>query len=225
MPIKRNSHPDHAEHSAEATDLSHRQNHTALRWLIGLAAGFFVFKSFRRKTQSLSPLSFEPLPPATHSQGPAGFLSGHEQRDAQVGWIFGIVLFLLVSGLAIQLVLGGVLNALKRTPPPVDYWRPTELPGRAAPSGPPLPRLQVSPPADLQAFRAREEAELSSYGWINKTAGVVRVPIARAMELVLEKGLPLRNGTNGNRLGPSTYELIQQRPLHREPEIQGKNEN
>lgn len=56
--------------------------------------------------------------------------------------------------------------------------------------GPPEPRLQVDPTQDLRAMRAEEDTRLASYGWVDKEAGVVRMPIARAMELLVERGLP-----------------------------------
>jgi len=55
---------------------------------------------------------------------------------------------------------------------------------------PPGPRLQVSGAADLAAFRAKEEVELTSYGWIDRKAGTVRIPIDRAINLLLQRGLP-----------------------------------
>jgi hypothetical protein len=67
--------------------------------------------------------------------------------------------------------------------------------------------LQVSAPLDLAQFRAREDEELTNYDWINRTAGIVRVPIERAMELVLQKGLP--GGTNGAGISPA--QLIEKR--------------
>lgn len=39
----------------------------------------------------------------------------------------------------------------------------------------------------LQELRAREENELQTYGWINRTDGVVRIPIDRAMQLLAEE--------------------------------------
>ena len=38
----------------------------------------------------------------------------------------------------------------------------------------------------------REDAVLNGYGWVNKEAGVVRIPIAEAMRLTVERGLPSR---------------------------------
>ena len=59
---------------------------------------------------------------------------------------------------------------------------------------PPEPRLQTEPREDLAALRTREDATLSSYGWVDRNAGVVRIPIDRAMELTLQRGLPARQG-------------------------------
>ena len=82
-----------------------------------------------------------------------------------------------------------------------------------------FPRLQISAPLDLKAFRQREETELTTSGWINRTSGIVRIPIEQAMELVLQKGLPVRGQHNQQQLGPSSYQLLQQRLEHRESEI------
>ena len=51
-----------------------------------------------------------------------------------------------------------------------------------------------------------------------RTAGIVRIPIDRAMELVLQRGLPVRSGTNRNETGPSSYQLQQQRSQFAQPE-------
>jgi hypothetical protein len=58
------------------------------------------------------------------------------------------------------------------------------------PELPPEPRLQPSPTRDLREMREIEEQMLNNYGWVNKQGGLVRIPIDRAMELVLERGLP-----------------------------------
>ena len=52
---------------------------------------------------------------------------------------------------------------------------------------PPAPRLQERPRSDLAALRARETALLEGYGWVDRRAGRVRIPIARAMELLLNE--------------------------------------
>jgi hypothetical protein len=56
------------------------------------------------------------------------------------------------------------------------------------------PALQVSAVGDLAEFQARQQAELSTYGWVNKSQGVVRLPINQAIDLVLQKGFQARGG-------------------------------
>jgi len=122
----------------------------------------------------------------------------HEDTDANAAWIFAIVACLAVLGVGIHFMIAGILGHFKHEPPPADPWTPKKTATLRPSSKSPFPRLQVSPPADLQAFRAREDAELNSYGWIDKTSGVVRVPIERAPDLLLQNPLPVRTGTNGD---------------------------
>lgn len=60
---------------------------------------------------------------------------------------------------------------------------------------PPEPRLQVSPREDLRDLRAKEDEILKSYGWVDRNAGIVRIPIAEAMKLTVQRGLPVRQET------------------------------
>lgn len=81
----------------------------------------------------------------------------------------------------------------------------------------PEPREQFSPQLDLESFRAHQERELNSYGWIDRQAGVVRIPIDRAMDLILQRGLPTRSASNAPNAGPSSLQLQQQRPVQSSP--------
>jgi hypothetical protein len=57
---------------------------------------------------------------------------------------------------------------------------------------PPEPRLQINPREDMRELRLHEDEILTSYGWVDKNAGIVRIPIEEAMKIVVEKGLPAR---------------------------------
>ena len=59
---------------------------------------------------------------------------------------------------------------------------------------PPEPRLQTDPQQELRDLRARQQSRLTGYGWVNKEAGVARIPIEDAMRMVVEQGLPVREG-------------------------------
>jgi hypothetical protein len=56
----------------------------------------------------------------------------------------------------------------------------------------PQPRLESDETTEINAFRLQEEQALNSYGWVDEQAGVVRIPIDRAMALVAQRGLPTR---------------------------------
>jgi hypothetical protein len=59
-----------------------------------------------------------------------------------------------------------------------------------------LPPLssKISPEV-MATRRAEEEAWFHSYGWLDKDAGLVRIPIDRAMSLIAERGLPVGEPT------------------------------
>jgi hypothetical protein len=57
---------------------------------------------------------------------------------------------------------------------------------------PPSPRLQVDPAVDLDQVRQSQNEMLNSYGWADKATGKVRVPIDRAMNMLIERKLPVR---------------------------------
>jgi hypothetical protein len=57
---------------------------------------------------------------------------------------------------------------------------------------PPEPRLQTNPKQDLADLRAAEDVILNGYSWVDRNNNIVRIPIADAMRLTLEQGLPSR---------------------------------
>ncbi len=121
--------------------------------------------------------------------------SGHETSDANIRnlIVFGVGLSLLVvAGL---LVSGAVLHYFvghqELGPPASPFENVRTLP--------PEPRLQVSAPKDLEQYKAAQDEILNNYGWVDQTAGVVRIPIDRAMDILLQKGLPVRGATPAKR--------------------------
>jgi hypothetical protein len=56
----------------------------------------------------------------------------------------------------------------------------------------PQPKLLVNEPLNLKTFRAQEHETLTTYGWADRTTGAVRIPIDRAKDLLIERGLPVR---------------------------------
>ena len=114
----------------------------------------------------------------------------HEHKDVDAWAVgkFGIALALL-CGVAL-LILAGLFKFFQAREAGVQE-RPTAIHADAR-RLPPEPRLQVSPVLDLKAIRAAEDQILSSYGWVDEKAGVARIPIARAVDLLAARGLPSR---------------------------------
>jgi hypothetical protein len=52
----------------------------------------------------------------------------------------------------------------------------------------PEPRLQADPKADLAELKRQQEQRLAGYAWIDRDAGLVQIPIERAMALIAARG-------------------------------------
>jgi hypothetical protein len=60
----------------------------------------------------------------------------------------------------------------------------------------PNPQLEIDERTQLNQIRLNEEETLASYGYIDQKAGIVRIPIERAMDLIAQRGLPVRSQSN-----------------------------
>jgi hypothetical protein len=101
-----------------------------------------------------------------------------------VGFAIGLAAFTLVV-LAVMWWMGVVFKrqeeAKDRPPSPIPEARQDPIP--------PGPRLRPSPPRDLAELHAVDREALTTYGWVDQSRGVARIPIDRAMSIVVDKGL------------------------------------
>jgi hypothetical protein len=116
----------------------------------------------------------------------------HEESDVNVRAILGFGLALLAFGLAIHLLLGFLFAYYTRQA--AGAPRAFPLSADQQQQMPAEPRLQTNPQQDLRQMRAREDAILNGYGWVDQGAGVARIPISEAMKIVVSRGLPTRQG-------------------------------
>jgi len=65
----------------------------------------------------------------------------------------------------------------------------------------PNPRLEEDERGQLNGIRLAEDNTLYGYGWVDEKAGTVRIPIERAMDLLVERGLPVRSPGEANETG------------------------
>ncbi len=131
--------------------------------------------------------------------------TGHgsfERQDLQVS---GILYFLL--GLAVVTViciiglrgLYAFLDHREKAQEPAVNPLVTNVPTdtrHVAPGYPqgsfPNPKLEEDERGQLNGIRLNEEKTLYSYGWVDEKTGTVRIPIERAMDLLVQRGLPVR---------------------------------
>lgn len=119
---------------------------------------------------------------------------GFEERDANVKGLLQFALWLAV-------VLAVTLVGMRWT---FDYFKRAEPLGQTAsplvtatkPVLPPAPRLQVQPHLELADYCAAQQQEVTTYTWVDRQSGDVRIPIDRAMDLILERGLPARSSAD-----------------------------
>lgn len=125
-----------------------------------------------------------------HKPHNASATPGYETRDANTG---AIVNFLVI--LAVVLVLSGIVcwGMFKIFSTKAVEQPATDSPFADTRQLPLGPQLQVNPREDWLTFRKSQEESLQNYSWENKSAGIARVPIQVAMELLVKKGLPVQN--------------------------------
>jgi hypothetical protein len=114
---------------------------------------------------------------------------GYETHDANTTGVFRFLIALAIVLVASGLVCWGmfrVFTAHMMTPAATDSpFADT----RQLPLG---PQLQVNPREDYLRFREDQQKSLETLAWENRSAGIARVPIEEAMELLVKKGVPVQ---------------------------------
>jgi hypothetical protein len=120
-----------------------------------------------------------------------------EERDIQTstiyGYLFALALAVVASALICVYILRFTLNfaASSETPPPPSR----EALGKDYRMMPPEPRLQgvpghqTDPQADLRKKNQDDSEANEKLEWIDRSSGIVQIPVKDAMKIVAEKGL------------------------------------
>jgi len=125
--------------------------------------------------------------PVVHPEHPVH----RETSDVAIGGILSFAVTLVVTLVVVFGIVWLFYSSLRREaaqPVPAEFPLATASMRRL----PPEPRLQTEPREDLRTLRESEEQALTTYGWVDKNAGIVRIPIDQAMKLTVERGLPSR---------------------------------
>lgn len=141
-------------------------------------------------------MSNQPHPANSNGNG------GYERSDIGVAGVLYFLLGLLVAGLFTFFLADAIysyldkrseaeqapVNPLVTNAPEDTRLIPKDYPQTEFPN----PRLETDERGQLNSIRLQEEETLASYGYIDKDAGTIRIPIDRAMDLIAQRGLPVR---------------------------------
>jgi hypothetical protein len=128
----------------------------------------------------------------------------HEDMGARVvfGFLLGLAVLVVVVYFAAQAIYGSLEKYSQAHQPQQNPLKQkAETNTRDADTGKvrveiqkafPEPRLETDERNELAEPRTEEEEHLNSYGWVDQPAGVVHIPIERAIQLVAERGLAVR---------------------------------
>jgi hypothetical protein len=127
--------------------------------------------------------------------------SSYEHTDASAGVMVKFAFWLIVSAIIVHVGLGLMYELMIRQSAEPVETKPYPMTVNQAPRLPAAPRLQQIPSEELFDFRTKEEEELHHYGWVDKDAGTVHIPIEDAMRLTLERGLLLSREQDASKAG------------------------
>jgi hypothetical protein len=123
----------------------------------------------------------------------------YEHQDLSAHGIYAFLSSLIVGGVIVYFVVWGMYGFMdarikEHEPRPNPLVQQTENDTRVVTPDEtkkfPEPRLEKNDRVEIYDFRLQEEQRLNSYGWVDEKAGVVHIPIDRAMQLLAQQGLP-----------------------------------
>ena len=117
----------------------------------------------------------------------------HEHKDVNPWAIGKVAIGLVLVTIASVFAMMGVFHVLELRENAAQPVRPANARNQAS-SLPPAPNVIYNEheATNRQEIQATEDQNLNSYGWVDQAHGVVRLPIDRAMDLLVQRGLPTR---------------------------------
>jgi hypothetical protein len=123
-----------------------------------------------------------------------------EREDLSPAGVMYFMAGLAVVVIAIYLIVSGMYNFLDRyerqhqanVTPMMTPKADTRIITPEDPLSFPQPRLETDERTQLTDYIQKQDQKLLTYDWIDKDSGTVRIPIDRAMDLIAERGLPVR---------------------------------
>ena len=109
---------------------------------------------------------------------------GYEVADANIRQVVIAGIGLAVATAIACFAMYFLFNLLKKSGGPAQAVNPM-APARTMP---PEPRVEDKPWMQHVNVLTKDDQTLNTYGWTNKGAGLVRIPIDKAMDIVVQRG-------------------------------------
>ena len=124
--------------------------------------------------------------------------AAYDRSDLGARGIISFLIGLAVTIIFIHLIVWGFIRAYTHFEPKAIARTSAIIePQAVPPQGDPVlrfpaPQLQPDPVADLNKYREAVEQQLNSSGWIDQKEGIAHIPVEHAIDLVAQRGLPVR---------------------------------
>jgi hypothetical protein len=138
------------------------------------------------------------------NHGHSGHETEFEHEDQGTRGILAFMIGLVVSGVVIYFIIVGMYSFLDKyersqmaTASPLVTSKGAmsrvvtqeDMDKTFKDNGAPM--LETNERGQFRDFLLNQENQLNSYGWVDENAGVAHIPIERAMELTVQRGLPV----------------------------------
>jgi len=136
--------------------------------------------------------------------GHSGHEEEYEREDLGTRGIFAFLIGLTVSGVIIYFIIVGMYSFLDKyersqmtTASPLvtstgamsRVVTQEDMDKTFKDNGAPM--LETNERGQFRDFLLSQENQLNSYGWVDEKAGVAHIPIKSAMDLIVQRGLPV----------------------------------
>lgn len=150
------------------------------------------------------------------NHGHSGHGTEFEREDLSTRGVFAFMIGLAVIGMVIYFIIVGMYSFLDKyersqmaTASPLVTTKGAmsrvvtqdDMDRTFKDNGAPM--LETNERGQFRDFLVNQENQLNSYGWVDEKAGVAHIPIQSAMDLIVQRGLPVYSPANKDAVAPT----------------------
>jgi hypothetical protein len=172
----------------------------------------------------------------TQNHGHSGHQVEFEHEDLGTRGVYAFLIGLAVVGIVIYFIIVGMYKFLdsyeisqSATASPLvtsrdvssrfiqyDPGKPDYVDTKFKDNGAPM--LEIDERTQLRKYLTDQEIQLNTYGWVDEKAGVAHIPIERAMELMVQRGVPVHSAAASQGGAPVNASAATKAPENKSPE-------